>query len=195
MQEMKNKQDRTHCPYPAPKHWQQKKRFPVHSIKLVALSIGMIVPFAGSLLTFPMSGAPRLLGHLSNKLGFGEFRGREISAVQDLPSVSVTEFHSILEESDSDIQLIDVREPEELAIANLNHLGFQNYPLRSFERWSSTISNELQPSVPTFVICHHGMRSAQMTAWLLEKGFADVTNISGGIAAWSAEVDPVIPQY
>ncbi|MEM9566738.1 MAG: rhodanese-like domain-containing protein [Cyanobacteria bacterium P01_E01_bin.34] len=125
-----------------------------------------------------------------------EFRRTDISSMQGLPSISVTEMQTLLEASaDGEIQLIDVREPRELAIANLNHLGFQNYPLGSYEQWESNIVNELEPGLPTYVLCHHGIRSAQMTAWLLNQGFTDVTNISGGIDAWSNQVDATIPQY
>lgn len=125
-----------------------------------------------------------------------EFRRTNVSSMQGLPSISVTELQTLLDASAAgDIQLIDVREPRELAIANLNNLGFQNYPLGSYEQWELTIIDELKPGVPTYVLCHHGMRSAQMTAWLLNQGFTDVTNISGGIDAWSTQVDPNIPQY
>ena len=116
--------------------------------------------------------------------------------MQGLPSVSVMEFHDILSTAAyGEIQLIDVREPEELEIANLNHLGFQNYPLGSYEQWSETILDDLKPGISTYVLCHHGMRSAKMAAWLIERGFTDVTNIAGGIAAWSERVDAQIPQY
>ncbi|MGK7913715.1 MAG: rhodanese-like domain-containing protein [Synechococcus sp.] len=125
-----------------------------------------------------------------------EFRRTDISSMQGLPSISVTELQALLDSSAAgDIQLIDVREPRELAIANLNHLGFQNYPLGSYEQWESTIVDELKLGVPTYVLCHHGIRSAQMTAWLLNQGFTDVTNINGGIDAWSNHVDTSIPQY
>ena len=132
----------------------------------------------------------------SGRIESAEFRRTVVSSMQGLPSISVTELQALLDASaDGDIQLIDVREPRELAIANLNHLGFQNYPLGSYEQWESTIVDDLKPGVPTYVLCHHGMRSAQMTAWLLNQGFTDVTNISGGIDAWSNQVDTSIPQY
>ena len=130
------------------------------------------------------------------KIESAEFRRTDVSSMQGLPTISVTELQTLLEASaDGEIQLIDVREPRELAIANLNHLGFQNYPLGSYEQWESSIIDELKPGVPTYVLCHHGIRSAQMTAWLLNQGFTDVTNISGGIDAWSNQVDTTIPQY
>ena len=133
---------------------------------------------------------------LPNAIESAEFRTTNASTMQGLPSISVTDLQALLESPDAeDIQLIDVREPRELAIANLNSLGFRNYPLGSYDQWESTIFDDLKPGVPTYVLCHHGIRSAQMSAWLLDRGFTDVTNISGGIDAWSIRIDPTIPQY
>ncbi|MDE3118191.1 MAG: rhodanese, partial [Nitrospirota bacterium] len=43
--------------------------------------------------------------------------------------------------------------------------------------------------------CHHGMRSADATGFLLQQGFSNVKNLVGGIDAWSIQVDPNIPRY
>lgn len=113
-----------------------------------------------------------------------------------LPQISVQQLHQILlSHSQTDLQLIDVREPQELVIANLNHLGFRNYPLSQYEIWSEQIVMDLDPHRPTYILCHHGLRSAQMTQWLMQRGFTQVCNIGGGIDAWSGEVDPEIPCY
>lgn len=45
------------------------------------------------------------------------------------------------------------------------------------------------------VICHHGGRSAQATAWLRAQGFDNATNVAGGVDAWSRLVDPGLPRY
>ena len=159
----------------------------------------LVLGIVGVLLFVLFSGryAVRLvLSRSTDRIGSEEFRRTDIFRMQGLPTISVTELQTLLESTaDGDIQLIDVREPQELAIANLNHLGFQNYPLGSYDQWESRIVDELKPGVPTYVLCHHGMRSAQMTAWLIDRGFTDVTNISGGIDAWSGQVDATIPQY
>ncbi|HEY9648850.1 MAG TPA: rhodanese-like domain-containing protein [Chroococcidiopsis sp.] len=90
-------------------------------------------------------------------------------------------------------QLIDVREPEELAIAHLD--GFINLPLSQFGEWSGQIQAQLDPHAETIVMCHHGMRSAQMCQWLISQGFTNVKNLAGGISAYSDQVDPSVPQY
>jgi rhodanese-related sulfurtransferase len=90
-------------------------------------------------------------------------------------------------------QLIDVREPQELAVATIP--GFINLPLSEYGQWSTDIQQRLQPTVETIVLCHHGMRSAQMCAWLASQGFTNLYNVIGGIAAYSQIVDPSVPKY
>lgn len=91
------------------------------------------------------------------------------------------------------VQLIDVREPEEVAIAYIP--GFEVLPLSEFAIWSANIYQRFDPEVETLVLCHHGIRSAQMCNWLVSQGFKQVKNISGGIAAYAQVVDPAMPQY
>lgn len=109
-----------------------------------------------------------------------------------IPEISVDALAAHLKES-QEIQLIDVREPQELAIVHLP--GFQNLPLSEFAAWSGNIPTHLDPHCETLVICHHGMRSAQMCQWLVSQGFTDVKNIRGGIDAYAVEVDPDLPRY
>lgn len=85
--------------------------------------------------------------------------------------------------------LLDVREPEEIAIAafpGATHIAMGEIPSRAAE---------LDPDRETVVICHHGIRSAQVAMYLARLGFARVSNLSGGIDLWSATVDPAVPRY
>jgi rhodanese-related sulfurtransferase len=91
------------------------------------------------------------------------------------------------------IQFIDVREPWEVETASLK--PFQNFPLSQFSEWSEQIYSQLDPETETVVLCHHGVRSAQMCGWLVQQGFTNVKNISGGIDAYSVAVDRSIPRY
>jgi rhodanese-related sulfurtransferase len=91
------------------------------------------------------------------------------------------------------VQLIDVREPEELAIAQIP--GFVNLPLSQFATWSEQIQTQFDPALETLVLCHHGVRSAQMCQWLQAQGFTQLRNITGGIDAYSMQVDPSVPCY
>ena len=54
---------------------------------------------------------------------------------------------------------------------------------------------ELDKDRPIACLCHHGGRSMQVGAFLERQGFSQITNISGGIHAWSSEVDPSVPVY
>jgi rhodanese-related sulfurtransferase len=91
------------------------------------------------------------------------------------------------------LQLIDVREPFEVEIVSLE--GFQNLPLSEFQLWSSRITVDFDPSLETYVLCHHGVRSAQMCQWLQQNGFENVINIAGGIHAYAMDVDRQLPRY
>lgn len=54
---------------------------------------------------------------------------------------------------------------------------------------------ELDPDQETVVICRSGGRSAQVAHFLDARGFKSVANLTGGILAWSRDLDPTIPQY
>lgn len=91
------------------------------------------------------------------------------------------------------LQLLDVREPQEVAIAHLSL--FENLPLSQFPDWADQIEGLLDPHAETIVLCHHGIRSAQVCQWLLHQGFTSVKNVSGGIDAYSLKVDSSVPRY
>jgi rhodanese-related sulfurtransferase len=54
---------------------------------------------------------------------------------------------------------------------------------------------ELDKSRPIACLCHHGGRSMQVASFLEQQGFQNITNISGGIHAWSNQVDASVPVY
>jgi rhodanese-related sulfurtransferase len=91
------------------------------------------------------------------------------------------------------LQLIDVREPDEVAIACID--GFEVLPLSQFADWADSIPVRFDPQAETVVMCHHGIRSAQMCQWLSRQGFTNLKNLAGGIDAYSALVDSSIPRY
>jgi len=91
------------------------------------------------------------------------------------------------------LQLIDVREPDEVAIASLP--GFQVLPLSQHHRWAHQIHQRFHPQRETIVMCHHGIRSAHMCQWLVQQGFTHVKNLSGGIDAYACQVDPSLHRY
>lgn len=93
------------------------------------------------------------------------------------------------------IQLVDVREDQELAIACLDHPVI-HLPLSRAAAWMDRLETLLDRTQPVAVLCHAGVRSWQFGCWLIEQqGFTVVLNLQGGIDAWSQEVDPAVPRY
>jgi rhodanese-related sulfurtransferase len=88
-----------------------------------------------------------------------------------------------------ELLLIDVREVVEHEIARIERA--QLLPLSAFQEWAGT----LDPQSEIVVMCHHGIRSAQVCAFLARQGFAKLSNLAGGIDRWSHDVDPNVPLY
>ncbi|MDH3420592.1 MAG: rhodanese-like domain-containing protein [Gammaproteobacteria bacterium] len=88
-----------------------------------------------------------------------------------------------------DVQLLDVREPEELAIASLP--GSLHIPMREIPGRLEQLDRDR----PIVVMCHTGVRSRHVAGFLLANDFKHVYNLAGGIDAWSAEIDPALPRY
>lgn len=85
--------------------------------------------------------------------------------------------------------LLDVREPEELALAAV--AGALTIPMHAVP----LRLHELPREGEIAVLCHHGVRSWHVAQALLAHGFARVVNVAGGIDAWSLDADPSIPRY
>ena len=87
------------------------------------------------------------------------------------------------------VQIVDVREPHEWAIARID--GAQLIPLATLE----SRLDELSPDREIVIHCKGGARSAQAVRRLRAAGFKKVVNLAGGINRWSKEVDGSVPQY
>jgi len=85
--------------------------------------------------------------------------------------------------------LLDVRGDSEWAICRLD--GAQLVPLPELERRL----DEIDPTREIIVYCHVGIRSARAVELLLAHGYRRVHNLTGGIDAWSREVDSTVPRY
>jgi len=88
-----------------------------------------------------------------------------------------------------DFLLLDVREPDELAIASIPWalaIPMGDVPVRY---------EELPKDKPIAVMCHGGTRSGRVTKFLNENGYPNAVNVAGGIRDWSAHIDPNVPDY
>ena len=103
-------------------------------------------------------------------------------------SITVQELKQKLDQGEK-LVLIDVREPWGYNIAKIS--GAQLIPL-------GTLASEykkLDPNAEIVMHCHMGMRSMDATQFLLQQGFKNVKNLTGGINAWSQQIDPSVPRY
>jgi sulfur-carrier protein adenylyltransferase/sulfurtransferase len=124
-------------------------------------------------------------------IDYAEFcgvRGEEApSTVTNIPEITPKELKARLDKGE-DIYVLDVREPHEYQICNINgHL----IPLGELPQRV----HELDSSIEIVAHCKSGKRSAQAVEFLRGAGFKKIQNLKGGILAWSDEVDPSVPKY
>ena len=104
-----------------------------------------------------------------------------------VPEISVEELKQKLD-AQEEVFILDVREPHEFQICNLNgHL----IPLNDLPKRVS----ELDSNKEIVVHCHKGGRSARAVAFLQQAGFTKAKNLAGGVTAWSERIDPKMPKY
>jgi rhodanese-related sulfurtransferase len=89
-----------------------------------------------------------------------------------------------------DFTLLDVREPWEFETSHME--GTKLIPMGDVP---ARAHQELDPEDHIVVICHHGVRSMNVTAWLRQQGFEKAQSMRGGIDAWSRSIDRSIPTY
>ena len=90
----------------------------------------------------------------------------------------------------SHVVLLDVREQWERQTAVIEpslHMAMGEVP--------RALQPGARPRGPHRRLCHHGVRSMNVTAWLRQQGFENVQSMRGGIDHWSKAVDPKVPKY
>lgn len=92
---------------------------------------------------------------------------------------------------------LDVREPNEYALVQIEADNLEFVPLSRLSIYQVDALPEAaqDKEAEIIVFCHHGMRSAQVTAWLQQQGWHNVKNMTGGIHQWATEIDPSIGTY
>lgn len=102
---------------------------------------------------------------------------------------SAKQLHEYLQQVENAPLLLDVREPWEFEVCHLD--GSILVPMGQIQG----ALEDLDPTRETVVICHHGIRSRRVAAYLEHAGFQDVINLGGGVDAWAREVDPDMAVY
>jgi len=103
-------------------------------------------------------------------------------------SITPQELKGRLDKGDK-IFLLDVREDWEYSLAKLE--GSVLVPLGALPQSLEKIDRDIE----IVAYCHHGMRSADATGFLVQQGFPNVKNLVGGIDAWSVQIDASVPRY
>jgi len=127
---------------------------------------------------------------ITKLIDYNEFcgiRGEETPVGATVPEMQVEELKQKLDAGE-DIFVLDVREPHEYQICNING---QLIPLGDLPKRV----HELDSSREIVAHCRSGVRSAKAVDFLRQAGFHKVRNLAGGILAWADRVDPKMPKY
>ncbi len=135
----------------------------------------------------PVCGKNPTITKLIDYEEFCGIRGEEQAVETSTGDIQVEELKRRLDKGD-DIFVLDVREPHEYQICNIN--GYL-IPLGDLPKRV----NELDSSREIVAHCRSGMRSAKAVDFLKQAGFKKVHNLAGGILAWADRVDPKMPKY
>ncbi len=178
----------------------------IQAMETIKLILGAGEPLVGRLLLFdalamrfrelrlkrnpecPVCGDHPTLKKLIDYEEFCGIRGEEAPAMTDgISGITATDLKKRLDRGDK-LFILDVREPHEYQICNLNG---KLIPLGELPRRV----NELDSSVEMVVHCRSGKRSADAIHFLQQAGFKKLLNLKGGVLAWADEVDPRMPKY
>jgi molybdopterin/thiamine biosynthesis adenylyltransferase/rhodanese-related sulfurtransferase len=106
----------------------------------------------------------------------------------EIAGITAPELKALMDKK-KDVVLLDVREETEFKICRIP--GAKLIPLGQLPEFFS----QLDPAKEMVVHCHHGGRSRKAIQFLKTKGFSKLTNLDGGIDAWSEHVDAAVPRY
>ena len=113
-----------------------------------------------------------------------------------IPEINVNELSERLKSDDKFI-LLDVRELTELDYAKLTDSRLEITPMSQLAReGTKALSESAQSQDATlYVLCHHGNRSGQVTAWLAQQGWKNVFSVRGGIDEYARKIDSSLGFY
>lgn len=104
-----------------------------------------------------------------------------------MKEITVEELKAMMD-GNQEFQLIDVREPFEYEVSNLNGV---NIPLAGI----LLEVDKVEKNIPVIIHCRSGKRSAQAISLLEQQGYDNLANLKGGILAWQEDIDPEMEVY
>jgi rhodanese-related sulfurtransferase len=113
-----------------------------------------------------------------------------------IQEITVTDLSEKLKSNDTFI-LLDVREPDELGYAKVTDSRLEVAPMSRLAREGTKALSDFAnvQDATIYVMCHHGNRSAQVTAWLAQQGWTNVFNVRGGIDEYARKIDQTVGFY
>ena len=178
----------------------------IQANEAIKLLLGKGIPLIGRLLLFdalamkfreiklkrdpncPVCGDNPTVTELIDYNEFCGFHAEEENEGENPMEITATEVKARMDNSD-DFILIDCREAHEYDICKIE--GAILIPLSDYEAGVAAIDK----SADIVIHCKLGGRSAQAQAWMLQNGYTQVLNMTGGITAWSNDVDDSVPVY
>lgn len=114
----------------------------------------------------------------------------EMNLPSDVPEITALELKNRMDEGEVPV-LVDVREHFERRIADLPERGQLRIPIGEL----MPRMKEIARNGEVVIYCRSGHRSAWATKLLLDRGYAEVFNLKGGVLAWREDVDPTLQAY
>jgi rhodanese-related sulfurtransferase len=120
----------------------------------------------------------------------------ELTGMSIIPEITVQKLALKLKKSDR-FAILDVRETWETDLARINDERAILLPMSRIAREQKEAFPPAlrDPQTEIVVMCHHGVRSANVTGWMRQKGWQNVFSLTGGIAAYAEQVDPLVGVY
>jgi rhodanese-related sulfurtransferase len=120
----------------------------------------------------------------------------EFTYMNVIPEITVQELALKMKKGEK-FAILDVRETWETNLARLDDERAVFLPMSIISRKrKEAFPHELtDPQAEIVVMCHHGVRSADVTGWMRQQGWKNVFSLAGGIAAYAEQVDPSVGMY
>ncbi len=112
------------------------------------------------------------------------------------PEVTVQEV-AAKQQAGENFVWLDIREPDETRAARIDGDAVTYLPMSvlAAQRLAALPAAAQDKNAELVVFCHHGVRSAQVVAWLRQQGWTQAVSMAGGIDAWAREVDASVGSY